>query len=220
MGFGTAYLVLYNVAQTVGWSYVGVVAILTSLQSDWSKNLYPAVFLPLALFQTAAVLEVVHCAVGLVRSSPIVTAIQVASRVFVVWAFLWLIPESRWFISIIRSSFGFPLLLTAWTVTEVIRYSFYTGGLLGSTPYLLTWLRYTFFIILYPMGVTGELACLLVSMAQYRKRRYLTIDMPNPANVACDGAFLLGLVIVSYVFLFPKMYLHMFSQRRKVLKTD
>jgi hypothetical protein len=27
------------------------------------------------------------------------------------------------------------------------------------TPYILTYLRYTLFIVLYPMGVTGELIC-------------------------------------------------------------
>ncbi len=46
------------------------------------------------------------------------------------------------------------MFLYAWSITEMIRYSFYAGGLLHMTPGVLTWLRYTLFIILYPIGVT------------------------------------------------------------------
>jgi hypothetical protein len=39
---------------------------------------------------------------------------------------------------------GFVLLLLAWTVTEMIRYSMYAIQLVTTPPYLLTWLRYFF----------------------------------------------------------------------------
>jgi len=39
------------------------------------------------------VVQVVHAAVRIVRSNPITTATQVASRVFLVWGVLWLVPE-------------------------------------------------------------------------------------------------------------------------------
>jgi hypothetical protein len=38
---------------------------------------------------------------------------------------------------------GFVLLLLAWTVTEMIRYSMYAIQLVTTPPYLLTWLRYS-----------------------------------------------------------------------------
>ena len=38
----------------------------------------------------------------------------------------------------------------------VFRYSMYAIQLVGSPPYALTWLRYSFFIIAYPLGVTGR----------------------------------------------------------------
>ena len=50
-------------------------------------------------------------------------------------------------------------MLFAWTVTEMIRYLFYTLNLLEVNVALITWLRYTLFIGLYPIGVTGELLC-------------------------------------------------------------
>ena len=38
----------------------------------------------------------------------------------------------------------YVMMVTAWSVTEVIRYSFYAFGLLGSIPHVLTWCRFAF----------------------------------------------------------------------------
>lgn len=47
-------------------------------------------------------------------------------------------------------------MLFAWSVTEVIRYTFYVLSLLGIDVYLLNWCRYTFFLVLYPLGAGSE----------------------------------------------------------------
>ena len=80
---------------------------------------------------------------------PQVTVQQVLGRVYVVWVVLHLLPPAQ-------LSVGFPLLLLAWTLTEMIRYSLYAVSLVSTPPRLLTWLRYSFFIPAYPTGVTGE----------------------------------------------------------------
>ena len=55
-------------------------------------------------------------------------------RVYVTWLILHMLPPSQ-------LSIGFPLLLFAWTVTEMIRYSMYAINLVSTPPYILTWLR-------------------------------------------------------------------------------
>jgi hypothetical protein len=40
-----------------------------------------------------------------------------------------------------RTSVGVPMLLVAWSITEVIRYSFYALNLLNAVPWVLTWMR-------------------------------------------------------------------------------
>lgn len=47
-------------------------------------------------------------------------------------------------------------MVFAWSLTEVIRYTFYAASLLGKEPYPLLWLRYTTFFILYPVGAGSE----------------------------------------------------------------
>ena len=39
--------------------------------------------------------QVIHAAVGLVRSNPVLTAFQIASRVFLIWGICYLVPEVR-----------------------------------------------------------------------------------------------------------------------------
>ena len=141
---GNAYLVLYNVVQFLGWSHM-LYILLPHLDTALIKGvdrgqLYADIELSLKIFQTAAVLEVVHAAVGLVKTNPMLAMFQVSSRVFVAWAILDAVPESR----LCR---GLPLLLIAWIITEMIRYSFYAVGLLGTSLYIITWLRYSIAIL-------------------------------------------------------------------------
>jgi very-long-chain (3R)-3-hydroxyacyl-CoA dehydratase len=44
-----------------------------------------------------------------------------------------------------------PTLLMTWAVSEVIRYPYYLAAVTKKPPQLLEWLRYSAFIILYPM---------------------------------------------------------------------
>ena len=47
-------------------------------------------------------------------------------------------------------------MVLSWSLTEVVRYSFYAFSLLGSEPAPLAWLRYTLFYVLYPTGASSE----------------------------------------------------------------
>ncbi|KAE8542320.1 hypothetical protein D1P53_001094 [Cryptococcus gattii VGV] len=100
--------------------------------------------------QTLAVLEVVHAVLGWVRSPVGTVASQVASRLWTVWGVVEAAPEI---------THGHPLFTTmlfAWSLTEVIRYSFYALSLLSISAPVLNYLRYTTFIPLYPLGASSE----------------------------------------------------------------
>lgn len=55
-------------------------------------------------------------------------------------------------------------MLLVWSMTEVIRYSFYAFTLLGGVPYPLLWLRYTTFYVLYPIGVLSEATAIYATL--------------------------------------------------------
>lgn len=74
--------------------------------------------------------------IGLVRAPMMTTLIQVFSRIFLTWGVVDLFPSS------VRNCPAYPVMLVAWSTTEVIRYSFYAWNLLDEVPYPLLWLRY------------------------------------------------------------------------------
>jgi len=205
-----SYLVAYNTIQALGWSFLLFQMATHLLSGGEVATLYANTKLSLQIFQTGAVLEIFHAIFGLVRSSVQVTIQQVFSRVYVVWAILYMCPTSQ-------LSIGFPLLLFAWTITEIIRYSMYAVSLVGNPPFFLTWLRYTFFIIAYPVGVSGELICMYAALLQATQQDILSVQLPNMLNVTFSFPLIILGIMLAYIPLFPPMYLYMFGQRKKVL---
>ncbi|XP_073857252.1 very-long-chain (3R)-3-hydroxyacyl-CoA dehydratase 1 isoform X5 [Macaca fascicularis] len=76
---------------------------------------------------------------------------------------------------------------------------------------------YNFFIILYPVGVAGELLTIYAALPYVKKTGMFSIRLPNKYNVSFDYYYFLLITMASYIPLFPQLYFHMLRQRRKVL---
>ncbi|XP_068705514.1 very-long-chain (3R)-3-hydroxyacyl-CoA dehydratase 2-like [Montipora foliosa] len=207
---GKVYLVTYNIVLTIGWSVILALSIQHLVQKKNHIGLYDSIEKPLKIFQSAAILEVLHCAAGLVPSSVVITAFQVASRLFVTWAIAHSVPQ-------IHDSPGVTAFVFAWSITEVIRYSFYAFSLINSLPYFLQWCRYTFFYFLYPIGVTGELVTMYSSLPYMVKSGMYSVRLPNAFNFGFDFHLFTIVLMLSYIPIFPQLYFHMIRQRRKVI---
>ncbi|XP_060779227.1 very-long-chain (3R)-3-hydroxyacyl-CoA dehydratase 1 [Neoarius graeffei] len=206
----TAWLMFYNIAMTAGWLVLAVAMTRYYLQKGTHKGLYKSIARILKFFQTFALLEVGHCAIGIVRTSVIVTGVQVCSRVFMVWFITHSIRQ-------VQNQESVILFLVVWTVTEITRYSFYTFSLLNHLPYFIKWARYNMFIVMYPLGVIGELMTIYAALPYVRKAGMYSLRLPNKYNVSFDYYYFLIIVMLSYIPLFPQLYFHMLRQRRKVL---
>lgn len=89
--------------------------------------------------------------VGIVRSPISTTLMQVSSRLLLVWGVVDNYPTTT------SPSPFYSSMLLAWSITEIIRYSYFMLNLIGSVPGYLTWLRYNTFYVLYPVGITSEM---------------------------------------------------------------
>uniref|UniRef100_A0A452RY58 Very-long-chain (3R)-3-hydroxyacyl-CoA dehydratase n=1 Tax=Ursus americanus TaxID=9643 RepID=A0A452RY58_URSAM len=125
--------------------------------------------------------------------------LTLSSRIFMVW----LITHS---IKPIQNEESVVLFLVAWTVTEITRYSFYTFSLLDHLPYFIKWARYNFFIILYPVGVVGELLTIYAALPYVKKTGMFSIRLPNKYNVSFDYYYFLLITMASYI---PCKYMKM-----------
>lgn len=201
------YLLAYNGIAFLAWLSYGICYL--------AKN---DLAIPLLIIaQGLAILEVLHAATGLVRSPIGSTAAQVASRLLVVVLLLLFISDEEQYWHYI----GLMVVTVAWTITELVRYSFYFLGLLGREPRWLLWMRYTFFIILYPLGVTGEWLIILSPLIAYG------FTATSPESFWHTGAtfqmphlyysIFVGFLALSYIYYFPVLYRYMWHQRRKKL---
>ena len=219
MSLAKTYLASYNAALVAGWSYVLILAF-AALRTAGPSAVYAAVERPLALAQTAAVLEIAHAACGIARSPVLVTAMQVSSRLMVVWGVLHLAPVSRTAsLDVVGPlKIGVPSLMLAWGVTEVVRYSFYFFKLVrGDVPRAVTWCRYTLFIVLYPLGVSSELFLAYSGFKYLLKTNPLAYEMPNAVNFAFHLPTAMLMFFAGYAPGFPMLYGYMLGQRKKVL---
>eukprot|EP01100_Stratorugosa_tubuloviscum_P014006 TRINITY_DN725_c0_g2_i1.p1 TRINITY_DN725_c0_g2~~TRINITY_DN725_c0_g2_i1.p1 ORF type:complete len:244 (-),score=83.67 TRINITY_DN725_c0_g2_i1:78-731(-) len=209
MSIGKYYLLAYNGAQASGWGYILTLVILHYFNGRKENEIWPVVQQLLIYFQFAAVLEVLHSLVGLVKTSAFTTFMQVLSR-FVVTIVCILIPISNQHIA-------FTTMILAWSITEFIRYNFYTCSINGKVPHFLLWLRYSSFLILYPIGVASELIVCFYALPEIERTRLWAIDMPNSLNFAFSFHFFLIFFMLGYIPGFYILFTHMLFQRKRHL---
>ncbi|KAL2254764.1 very-long-chain (3R)-3-hydroxyacyl-CoA dehydratase PASTICCINO 2 [Sesamum indicum] len=204
------YLILYNWILFLGWLQVFYLAVKT-LRESGHQSVYAAVDKPLILAQSAALLEIFHSLIGIVRSPVSATLPQVSSRLYVTWGILYSFPE-------IRTHFLVASLVISWSITEIIRYSFFgVKEVFGFTPSWLLWLRYSTFLLLYPSGITSEVGLIYYALPYMRESGKYSIRMPNKWNFAFDYYYNALVILGFYVPGSPHMYGYMLGQRKKAL---
>jgi len=207
MGPREIYLASYNTAQFIGWA----ASLYSLLAGEDQSSIYRKVY----WLQSIAILEVIHVLLGIVRAELVTTAVQVLSRLQVLLVY-YLVPESR-------LTVGNYYMLMAWCLVEVVRYPFLGLKTVSAPPFFLTWLRYSAFYVLYPLGVYGEMLVLYSALPAIASRKVLSISMPNSLNFEFNCATYLSVLL--YAVYLPGLafqYSHMIKQRRRALadKTD
>lgn len=68
--------------------------------------------------------------------------------------------------------------------------------------------RYTLFIGLYPLGVTGEILCVYAALPAAAEKKIYSVSMPNALNFAFD--FYYGLIVFVLLYFPGKYFLFIF----------
>ncbi|KAK8941151.1 Very-long-chain (3R)-3-hydroxyacyl-[acyl-carrier protein] dehydratase PASTICCINO 2A [Platanthera zijinensis] len=205
------YLLSYNLLQCVGWS-LALAGLLRRLFITKSiHGAYAASGDLICFLQTAAILEVFHAALGLVPSRVVLTLMQVAGKIH------WLLFIVRQVAEVQEHQSVF-ITFMAWSLSEVIRYSHYCSTILGTCSSWLTYLRYTAFIVLYPIGIFPGEMWLMLEALPFIKERNLYSSSFNGLFISYHS-FVVALLIL-YPFLWLSLFLHLFKQRRGKLRKN
>ncbi|CCW69037.1 unnamed protein product, partial [Phytomonas sp. Hart1] len=208
------YLLLYNSTMCAGWATILYKVAEHLLQGGRSETLYEKIALPLVVFQTGAVAEILHAMFGLVRSPVGTTFLQVLSRLLVLYGAVRVGEGPS------RRDPAFLQMIVAWALSEIVRYSFYGTNLLGASTQILTWLRYSAFMLLYPLGITGEAMCLYKALDLIKKNKPWSVELPNKMNFTFSWYNGVRVLLATYPLGSYIMYTYMLSQRRKTLNKN
>eukprot|EP00752_Nemacystus_decipiens_P002563 g2403.t1 len=201
------YLLLYNTACAVGWNLTLYKIGTALLEGGGVADAVNATHDLVVALQLLSTLELVHAFVGLVRSNPMNIFMQVGGRDLALFSVVTAFPPAR----------GSPWVLVmflAWATSEVIRYPFYALSIAGMCPPFLHWLRYTAFIVLYPLGFAGELGTWIVGLPHIK-----AVGLPGVPGLP-EGSTIYALyayIVLAFVVGAPKLYMHMIRQRGKQL---
>jgi len=143
MSIKNIYLLSYNFISLLLWLIL-MARILTTLPFEPFSSLYDKLLSPhLTSTQSLALLEIIHASLGIVRASPLTTAIQVSGKNLVVWRVMVPFPELMKGTDV--GQWAFAGCLMAWSASEVLRYGYFMILLMrGDTWGWLKWLRYIF----------------------------------------------------------------------------
>lgn len=207
------YLFVYNTFMFCGFLYAFLV-----LTIKYSKD--PEEFVPKAwetvgqvfmFLQLMMILEILNPLFGYTKGSVMEATIQVFGRL--IWLFIFIDAEPRMH----EKPVVFYLLLTYASV-EIIRYPYYLFRTYDMDVGVITWLRYTIWIPLYPIGFICEGVIALRNIPYLEETEKFSVLLPNSWNVS----FYLPNLIRAYLLFgfFPVVYTlmwNMYQQRCKRL---
>ncbi|CAK73254.1 unnamed protein product (macronuclear) [Paramecium tetraurelia] len=140
----------YNAAQLIGWSAILGLVILELVNG--TEKTGQIVWL-VQVMQISQTYDLISNIVGLTSGSLISNILQLGGRLVVALLFMY---EGVCFCCLINA-------VIAWSLAEIIRFSYY----LFKNNSLFKTLRYNAFMVLYPIGILGELRTVNQSLAVY-----------------------------------------------------
>ncbi|KAH3684720.1 hypothetical protein WICPIJ_004306 [Wickerhamomyces pijperi] len=196
------YLAMYNQFSAILWSFILMSTTVLAVRNG-QPDVFDTTNFALTVIQSFAVMEIINAIMGFVRTPIFTTVSQVASRLLIVYGIFRMLPNSP-----AGHHWSYLTLTFAWSVTEIVRYSYYAQNLItkGNPARFLTLLRYNLFFVLYPLGVFSEL-CII----------YLSLDEAKAAIGAEYYYILIGSMAL-YAPGFYTLFGHMLKQRKKTMK--
>lgn len=126
------YLLIYNTVSLLLWSTLTLrlLLLLPLVPPPITPHIHAALSVFARTTQTLALLEPLHALFGLVRAPVATTAVQVASRLLLVWGIV--TPYPRIVTDADASgSWAYLTMLGAWGCAEIVRYGFFALTLSG-----------------------------------------------------------------------------------------
>lgn len=214
MSLTTGFLIVYNLVQFLGfsWIFVNMTVRLFIFGQDSLYDTFHTISDVMFFCQILAVVEVLNAAFGIIRTGVFPTLIQVVGRNFILFIIFGSLEEMHH-----QPVVFFVFYL--WSAIEIVRYPFYMLGCVNTEWKTLTWLRYTIWIPLYPLGALSEAVAVIQSIPIFDKTKLFSIPLPKAIGTSVSFSYFLYFYLV-LMFLGLSINLrHLYKQRTRRFRT-
>ncbi|KAG7245382.1 hypothetical protein INR49_010832 [Caranx melampygus] len=214
VGLKTGFLFVYNLVQFLGfsWIFVNMTVRLFIFGKDSLYDTFHTISDMMFFCQILATVEVLNAAFGVVKTATIPTLIQVVGRNFILFIIFGSLEEMHH-----QPVVFFVFYL--WSAIEIFRYPFYMLGCFDTEWKTLTWLRYTVWIPLYPLGVLAEAVAVIQSIPIFYETKLFSIPLPKAIGTSISFSYILHIYLVlMFLGLFIN-FRHLYKQRKRRFHT-
>lgn len=202
------YLFIYNLFQFIGYLFVLTVLVISWQRDGFdvaAKKAFRNVGNAVKFCQLMQYLEVMHPMFRYTGGSSLNAFLRVTERNFIL--FFMIDAEVR-----MQTKPLILLLLLCWSIGECIRYPYYVLAMVRCENGLMTWLRFTMWILLYPVDAILGGVVVLRNVPYFEETQKFTIVMPNKWN----SAFCMCTLMKCYLLfgLLPALYFKMRSMQK------
>lgn len=210
----TGYLFVYNLVQFLGfsWIFVNMTVRLFIFGQDSLYDTFHTISDVMFFCQILAAVEVLNAAFGVVRTGVIPTVIQVVGRNFILFIIFGSLEEMH-----NKPVVFFVFYL--WSAIEIFRYPFYMLGCFDTEWKTLTWLRYTIWIPLYPLGVLAEAVAVIQSIRIFDETKLFSIPLPKAVGISISFSYVLRIYLVLMFLGLVINFRHLYKQRKRRFRT-
>ncbi|KAJ7994566.1 hypothetical protein DPEC_G00250790 [Dallia pectoralis] len=211
LGLKKGYLFMYNLVQFLGfsWIFVNMTVRLFILGQDSFYDTFHTIADMMYFCQMLAVAEVINPLLGLVKTGVFPAMIQVVGRNVILFVVFGSLQDMQ-----NKAVVFFVFYL--WSTIEIFRYPFYMLSCIDTEWKLLTWVRYTIWIPLYPLGTLAEAVAVIQSMPVFDETGLYSISLPQALGLSISFSYPLKLYLVlMFLGLFIN-FRHLFRQRRRL----
>lgn len=179
------------------------------------KETYTSVGSIMKFVQILQFLEVMHPMFGYTKGNAFIALLQTSGRAFILFCMIECEPR-------MQTKPVVFYVFYVWSLVEIFRYPYYITQILNVDIPLLTWLRYTVWIPLYPLGFIFEGIIVLRNIPYFDETNKFTVALPNSWNFAFHFPTFMRLYLL--ILCIPGMYTmmsHMNQTRAiKIGKSD
>lgn len=204
------FLFIYNLVQFLGfsWIFINMTVRLFLMGQDSLYDTFHSMADVMFFCQILASVEVLNASFGLVKSGVVPTLIQVVGRNFILFIIFGGLEEMH-----NKPVVFFVFYL--WSAIEIFRYPFYMLACFDTEWKTLTWLRYTVWIPLYPLGVLAEAVAIIQSIPIFDETKLFSIPLPKAIGTSVKFSYFLHIYLsLMFLGLFIN-FRHLYKQRRK-----